>query len=189
MLIAWGEGDRAAADSVLSFVYDELHRIAHRYMSREHAGHTLQTSALVNEAYLKLVDQKRVQWHSRAHFFGLAAKMMRRILVDHARKLKCAKHGGDTLLVSLDEAVAASNERTAEVIALDEALSTLEALDPQQCRVVELRFFGGLTIRETAEALGVTVDMVKREWSTAKAWLYREMTTPEDNGTADVESG
>lgn len=175
MLIAWSDGDRAAADSVLPIVYDELHRIAHRYMSKEHPGHTLQTSGLVNEAYLKLVDQKRVHWQNRLHFFGLAAQMMRRILVDHARKLKYAKHGGGALQVSLDEAAGVSNERTAEVIALDDALSSLARLDPQQSRVVELRFFGGLTIPETAAALEISVDMVKREWSTAKAWLYREM--------------
>lgn len=175
MLIAWSDGNRDAADSVLPIVYDELHRIAHRYMSRENPGHTLQTSGLINEAYLKLVDQKRVRWQNRAHFFGLAAQLMRRILVDHARKLKYAKHGGGALQVSLDEAAVASNERPADVVALDEALSALETLDPRQSRVVELRFFGGLTIPETAAALEISVDMVKREWSTAKAWLYREM--------------
>ena len=151
--------------------------MAHRYMNRERPGHTLQTSALVNEAYLRLVDQRSVEWHNRAHFFAIAAQMMRRILVDHARSHKYAKRGAGAVHLSLEHAAMISNEPTAEVVALDEALKQLESIDPQQARVVEVRFFGGLTIKETAEALGISVDMVKREWSTAKAWLHREMSS------------
>jgi len=161
---------------MMPLVEDELRRLAHRYMSRERAGHTLQTTALVNEAYLRLIDQKNVNWQNRAHFFAIAAKMMRRILVDYARQKKYAKRGGGAIHVSLTKANAVSNERSAEVMALDEALSELEIIDSSQARVVELRFFGGLTINETAHAMGISIDMVKREWSTAKAWLHREMS-------------
>ncbi|MFN2502421.1 MAG: sigma-70 family RNA polymerase sigma factor [Pyrinomonadaceae bacterium] len=175
MLLDWSEGDQSALDRMMPIVYSELHRLAHHYMNRERVGHTLQTSALVNEAYLRLVDQRNVRWNNRAHFFAIAAQMMRRILVDYARNHLYAKRGGGALHVSLDQAQLASNEPTAEVTALDEALTKLESIDPQQARVVELRFFGGLTIKETATALGISVDTVKREWSTAKAWLYREM--------------
>ena len=180
MLQDWSDGNRAALDRLTPLVYAELHRLAHRHMNRERAGHTLQTSALVNEAFLRLVDQKNVRWNNRAHFFGIAAQMMRRILVDHARSHLYAKRGAGAVHVSLDHAALASNETSAEVTALDEALSKLESLDPQQGRVVELRFFGGLTIKETAEAMGISVDRVKCEWSTAKAWLYREMKTSSD---------
>jgi RNA polymerase sigma factor (TIGR02999 family) len=180
MLQDWSDGNRAALDRLTPLVYAELHRLAHRHMNRERAGHTLQTSALVNEAFLRLVDQKNVRWNNRAHFFGIAAQMMRRILVDHARSHLYAKRGAGAVHVSLDHAALASNETSAEVTALDEALSKLESLDPQQGRVVELRFFGGLTIKETAEAMGISVDMVKCEWSTAKAWLYREMKFSND---------
>ena len=180
LLVEWGKGDRAALDRIMPLVHNELHRIAHRYMNRERPGHTLQTSAVVNEAYLRLIDQQSVKWQNRAHFFGIAAQMMRRILVDYARKHNYAKRGGGALHVSLNEAAARSNKRTADVIALDEALTALEAIDVQQSRVVELRFFGGLTIKETAEVLGISVDMVKREWNTAKGWLYREMSNNSD---------
>ena len=176
LLINWSGGDRAAFDQLVPLVYDELHRLAHRYISREHAGHTLQTTALVNEAYLRLVDQKRMRWQNRAHFFAIAAQMMRRILVDYARKRRYAKRGGELLRVSLAEAEGLSQERAADVAALDEALESLAEIDPQQARVVELRFFGGLTIEETAEVLGLSRDMANREWATAKAWLYREMS-------------
>lgn len=175
MLLDWSEGNSDALERMMPIVYNELHRLAHRYMNRERAGHTLQTSALVNEAYMRLVDQRSVKWHNRAHFFAVAARMMRRILVDHARGRRYAKRGAGAVHVSIDHAELASNEPAAEVVALDEALARLETIDHQQGRVVELRFFGGLTINETAEALGISVDMVKREWSTAKAWLYREM--------------
>ncbi len=180
LLLDWSHGNRAALELVTPLVYGELHRLAHHYMNRERAGHTLQTSALVNEAFVRLVDQRNVKWNNRAHFFAIAAQMMRRILVDYARSHLYAKRGAGAVHVSLDQVGLASNEPTAEVTALDEALTKLESIDPQQARVVELRFFGGLTIKETAEAMGISVDMVKREWSTAKAWLYREMSTSVD---------
>lgn len=176
MLVDWSEGDPSALEHLTPLVYDELHRLAHFYMNRERAGHTLQTSALVNEAFLRLVDQNNVKWNNRAHFFAIAAHMMRRILVDYARRYLYAKRGAGAVHVSLDQVSLASDEPTAEVTALDEALTRLESIDRQQARVVELRFFGGLTIKETSTAMGLSVDMVKREWSTAKAWLYREMT-------------
>jgi len=176
MLIDWSDGNHAALERLTPLVYGELHRLAHYYMNRERAGHTLQTSALVNEAFLRLVDQRNVKWNNRAHFFAIAAQMMRRILVDHARSHLYAKRGAGAVHVSLTQADAVSKQPTAEVTALDEALTKLESIDPQQARVVELRFFGGLTIKETAEAMKISVDMVKREWSTAKAWLYREMS-------------
>ena len=176
LLHEWSEGDHAALERMTPLVYAELHRLAHRHMNRERPGHTLQTSALVNEAFLRLVDQTNVKWNNRAHFFAIAAQMMRRILVDYARGLLYAKRGGGAIHVSLDHAQLVSNSPTAEVTALDEALTKLETIDPQQARVVELRFFGGLTIKETAEVMKISVDMVKREWGTARAWLYREMT-------------
>ena len=176
MLVDWSEGDRAALDQLTPLVYGELHRLAHHYMNRERAGHTLQTSALVNEAFMRLVDQRNVRWNSRAHFFAIAAQMMRRILVDYARSHLYAKRGAGAVHVSLDQVGLAAQEPTAEVTALDEALTALAAIDPQQARVVELRFFGGLTIKETSEVMKISVDMVKREWSTAKAWLFRAMT-------------
>jgi RNA polymerase sigma factor (TIGR02999 family) len=180
MLLDWSGGDRDALERMMPIVYGELHRLAHRYMNRERPGHTLQTSALVNEAYLRLVDQRSVKWNNRAHFFAIAAQMMRRILVDYARSHLYAKRGARAVHLSLTHADEVSNEATAEITALDEALTQLQSMDPQQARVVELRFFGGLTIKETAEAMGISVDMVKREWSTAKAWLYREMKSSGD---------
>ena len=176
MLVDWSSGDQAALDRLTPLVHGELHRLAHHYMNRERGGHTLQTSALVNEAFLRLVDQRSVKWNNRAHFFAIAAQMMRRILVDYARSHLYAKRGGGAIHVSLDHAELVSNQPSADVTALDEALTKLESLDPQQARVVELRFFGGLTIKETSEVMKISVDMVKREWSTARAWLYREMT-------------
>ncbi len=176
LLTDWSGGDRAAFDELVPLVYEELRRLAHHYMGREHVGHTLQTTALVNEAYLRLADQNRMHWQNRAHFYAIAAQMMRRILVDYARKRRYAKRGGELFKVSLAEAAGLSQERAADVIALDEALKSLAEIDPQQSRVVELRFFGGLTIEETAEVLALSHDMVKREWATAKAWLYREMS-------------
>ena len=175
LLVDWSGGDRAALNELMPLVYDELRRLAHHYMSRERPGHTIQTTALVNEAYLRLVDQKNVSWQNRAHFFGIAAQLMRRILIDYARKHRSAKRGGEVRLVSLDEAAVMTEERAAELTALDEALNNLASFDPQQSRIVELRFFGGLTIEETAEVMKLSVDMVKREWSTARGWLYREM--------------
>lgn len=176
LLLDWSDGDREALERMTPLVYGELHRLAHHYMNRERADHTLQTSALVNEAFVRLVDQRNVKWNNRAHFFAIAAQMMRRILVDSARSHLYAKRGAGAVRVSLDQLGLASEERSAEITELDEALTKLEAFDPQQARVVELKFFGGLTIKETAEAMAISIDMVKREWSTAKAWLYREMT-------------
>lgn len=176
LLLDWSDGDQAAFDALMPLVYDELRQMARRFMSRERPGHTLQTTALVNEAYLRLVDQKRVHWQNRAHFFAVAAQAMRRILIDYARKQRYAKRGGGAPKISLEEAAVMSQERAADLVSLDEALTTLASIDPQQSRVVELRFFGGLTIAETAEVLRLSVDMVKREWTTAKAWLSREMS-------------
>ena len=175
LLVAWGNGDEAARDQLIPLVYEELHRLAHHYMNRERPGHTLQTSALVNEAFLKLVDQRDLHWKNRAHFFGIAAQMMRRILVDYARNRRYAKRGGSAQHVSLAEALIVSEERSAEVVALDEALSKLSAMDHRKSEIVELRFFGGLSIDETAEVLGVSPGTVMRDWTLAKAWLRKEM--------------
>ncbi|HEY3026763.1 MAG TPA: sigma-70 family RNA polymerase sigma factor [Pyrinomonadaceae bacterium] len=175
LLIAWSSGDKAALDKLMPLIHQELRSLAHRYMSREHPGHTLQTTALVNEAYLKLVNRKDVHWQNRAHFFAIAAELMRTILVDHARSHAFAKRGGGAQHLALDEAMVISQERAAEVVALDEALKGLADIDPQQARVVELRFFGGLTIEETSEVLHLSATTVKREWRSAKAWLYHEL--------------
>jgi RNA polymerase sigma-70 factor, ECF subfamily len=175
LLDAWAGGDRAALDRLLPLVQDELHRLAHRYLQRERVGHTLQTTALVHEAYLRLVDQRRVRWQNRAHFFGIAAQMMRRILIDHARKLAFAKRGGGAPRISLDEACELGEERAGELVALDDALQSLARVDQRKCRVVELRYFGGLSVEETAEVLGVHPDTVTRDWRTAKAFLRREI--------------
>ncbi len=177
LLVAWGNGDQSARDQLMPLVYDELHRLAHQYMNRERPGHTLQTSALVNEAFLRLVDQRDVHWQNRAHFLGIAAQMMRRILVDYARNRQYAKRGGNARQVSLDEAVIVSNERSADVVALDEALKSLAEFDLRKSQIVELRFFGGLSIDETAEVLTVSPGTVMRDWTLAKAWLKRAMGT------------
>ncbi|HEX6717048.1 MAG TPA: sigma-70 family RNA polymerase sigma factor, partial [Pyrinomonadaceae bacterium] len=175
LLVDWSNGDRAALDKLLPVVEQELRRLAHHYMSRERAGHTLQTTALVNEAFVRLVNRKNIQWQNRAHFFGIAAQLMRTILVDHARSHACAKRGGGAGKLELNEALVVSQQKASEVIALDEALTQLALIDPQQSRIVELRFFGGLTVEEAAEVLHVSPATIKREWSTAKAWLYREL--------------
>ncbi len=176
LLVAWGNGDQAARDQLMPLVYEELHRLAHHYMRRERPSNTLQTSGLVNEAFLKLVDQRDVHWQNRAHFFGIAAQMMRRILVDYARNRRYAKRGGNAPRVSLNEALIVSDERSAEVVALDDALKDLATMDQRKGQIVELRFFGGLSIEETAELLGVSPGTVMRDWTLAKAWLRREMT-------------
>jgi RNA polymerase sigma factor (TIGR02999 family) len=176
LLFAWSNGDRAARDELMPLVYEELRRLAHRYMGRERPDHTLQTSALVNEAYLRLIDQKDVKWQNRAHFFGIAAQMMRRILVDYARKRSFAKRGGDLRSVPLEEAVIVTPQRAAEVVALDDALTNLAELDPRKSQIIELRFFGGLSIEETAEVLGVSPGTVMRDWTLARAWLRREVS-------------
>jgi RNA polymerase sigma factor (TIGR02999 family) len=176
LLVAWGKGDELAGDQLMSLVYEELHRLAHRYMKRESPGHTLQTSALVNEAFVRLVDQKNVRWKNRAHFFGIAAQMMRRILVDYARGRNYAKRGGGAQQISLDEGLIVSDERSAEVIGVHEALERLVEFDSRKSQIIELRFFGGLSIEETAEVLGVSPGTVMRDWTLAKAWLRREMS-------------
>ena len=176
LLVAWSNGDSAARDALIPLVHDELRRLAHRYMGRERADHTLQTSALVNEAYLRLIDQKDVHWQNRAHFFAIAAQMMRRILVDYARKRRFVKHGGNLQAVSLEQAMIVSPERAAEVVALDDALKILAELDQRKSQIIELRFFGGLSIEETSEVLGVSPGTVMRDWTFAKAWLRREIT-------------
>jgi RNA polymerase sigma factor (TIGR02999 family) len=163
LLLAWSDGDRAALDKLTPLVYAELHRLAKRYMQRESPGHTLQTTALVNEAYLKLVDASRVHWQNRAHFFGVAAQIMRHILVDFARSRRNQKRGGDLRRVSFDRALMVSEERSADLLALDDALKTLELIDHRKSQVVELRFFGGLSVEETAEVLKVSPDTVLRD--------------------------
>ncbi len=173
LLLDWSHGNQAALERLTPLIYEELHRLAHRHMRRERGGHTLQTSALVNEVYLRLIDQRNVHWQNRAHFFSIASRLMRRILVDHARSHQYEKRGGDRLQVSLDEAALVSQERAEELIALDEALTSLAAIDPRKCQVVELRFFGRMSVEETAAALSVSPVTVKRDWSTAKAWLHR----------------
>jgi RNA polymerase sigma factor (TIGR02999 family) len=175
LLLAWSDGNQAALEQLTPLVYRELRRLARGYMRQERHDHILQTTALINEAYLRLIDWKDVRWQNRAHFFGVAAQLMRRILVDFARASHQAKRGGAMRQVSLDEAAAVSVERAAEFIALDEALSRLAAIDQRRSRMVELRFFGGLNEEETAEALKVSPRTVRREWSLARAWLYREL--------------
>ena len=176
LLLDWSNVDKTALDKLMPLIYDELRRLAHRYMSRERAGHTMQTTALVNEAYVRLVNRQNVHWQDRAHFFAIAAELMRTILVDHARSHATAKRGGGARKFSLDEALVVSQERATEVVALDEALKALALIDPKQSRIVELRFFGGLTIEETAEVLALSTATIKREWNTAKAWLYHELS-------------
>jgi RNA polymerase sigma factor (TIGR02999 family) len=179
LLADWRSGDKEALDHLLPIVYSELHRLAEAYLRRERPGHTLQPTALVNEAYLRLVGQRQVEWQSRAHFFGIAAKMMRRILVDHARAQNAGKRGGGLRRVTLDSSFDAEERREVDLLALDEALEALSKLDPRQGRIVELRFFVGLTLEETAEVIGVAPITVRREWNLAKAWLYREMSARE----------
>lgn len=185
LLIEWGQGDRAALDRLTPLVYDEIRRIAHRYVQREHEGHTLQTTALINEAYLRLAGSQNVAWQNRAHFFAVTAQVMRHILIDHARRRHYVKHGGEAQRVAFDEALAAedatrmSQPRAAELLALDEALDELAKLDPRKSRVVELRYFGGLSLEETAEILEVSPMTVRRDWRAAKAWLYKRVMSDE----------
>ena len=175
LLQDWSEGDESALERLMPLVYDELHRLAHQHMKREKPGQILQTSALINEAYLRLVDRPRIHWENRAQFFGIATRVMRRILVDEARKRKSDKRGGDAIQVTLNDATNLVHEQAANVVALDEALKTLEAIDSRQCKIVELRFFGGLSVDETAEVLKVSPGTVMRDWTFARAWLKTEM--------------
>lgn len=179
LLLNWGQGDQGAREALIPLVYDELRRLARRYLRRERPDHTLQSAALVNEAYLRLIRQDQPQWQNRAHFFGVAAQLMRHILVDHARNRAAAKRGAGAPRLTLDPDVALPQARDVDLVALDDALNQLAALDPQQSRLVELRFFGGLSIEETSVVLGVSPATVKREWATARAWLQREMRNKE----------
>ena len=176
LLKDWSGGDSTALDRLIPLVYDELHRLAHQHMRRERAGHMLQTSALINEAYLRLVDQPELNLENRAHFFGVAARLMRQILVDEARKRNSAKRGGDAIQLSLTEATNVAQEQAANVVAVDDALKTLEGIDRRQSEIVELRFFGGLSIEETAKVLSVSPGTVMRDWTFARAWLRNEMS-------------
>jgi len=185
LLLAWGEGDEAALEQLIPLVYQELHRLARHYMRQEQPGHILETTALINEAYLRLVDGNRVHWQNRSHFYALCARAMRRILIDHAKSRRRAKRGGGAHEVSLDEVASLAQDRAAELVLLDEALKRLETFDKRKSQVVELRFFGGLSIEETAEVMKISTISVSRDWSTAKAWLHREMSgkEPDDTGT------
>jgi RNA polymerase sigma-70 factor (ECF subfamily) len=192
LLRAWSEGDQRALDKLTPIVYDELRRLARGYMNRERAGHSLQTTALVHEAYMRLVDYDRMQWQDRAHFFAVSAQLMRRILVEHARRHNL-KRGGDVQHVSLDEAARVGGDESApnsvDFVVLDDALNALARVDPRKVQVVEMRFFGGLSVEETAEVLKVSPVTVMRDWTTAKAWLYRELGGSTGDGFGSVETG
>lgn len=176
LLVNWANGDQTALDALMPMVYAELHRLAHRYMRRERPGHTIQTSELVNEAYLKLIDQRNTRWQNRTQFFAISAQLMRRILVDHARSHAYVKRGGGLRKVSLREIADLSHVGPSEIVMLDEALAVLAEIDPRQSQIVELRFFAGLTIKETAEVMELSPATIKLEWRTARAWLYRHIT-------------
>jgi RNA polymerase sigma-70 factor (ECF subfamily) len=175
LLDDWNKGDPAALEKLTPLIYDELRRIAHRYAHRERNGHTLQTTALVNEAYLRLAGDRKPDWQNRSHFFAVTAQVMRHILIDYARRRRYLKHGGDAQQVPLAEVASMADDRAAELVALDEALEELARLDPRKTRVVELRYFGGLSLAETAEALGISLMTVRRDWRAAKAWLFRRL--------------
>ena len=176
LLAEWSEGNQAALDKLYPLVYNELRRLAHGYLRRERKGHTLQTTALINEAYLRLVDQKQVHWANRSHFFAISAQIMRRILIDHARRYDYAKRGGGAQRISLDEAAVVAKERARELLMLDEALNGLAKIDPRRGRVVELRYFGGLNNEEIAAVLKISENTVTRDWNMARAWLYQELS-------------
>ncbi|HYR91861.1 MAG TPA: sigma-70 family RNA polymerase sigma factor [Terriglobia bacterium] len=180
LLLAWSDGDQAALDKLAPLVEAELHRLARGYLRQERPGHTLQATALVNEAYMRLIDWKNVHWQNRAHFLGVSAKLMRRILVDHARRHNYLKRGGEALRISLDEEAVGSSSRGSDLVALDDALQTLAAMDERKGQIVEFRFFGGLSVEETAEVMKISPRTVKREWSLAQAWLYCELNNRED---------
>lgn len=186
LLLAWREGDQRALDALVPCVYAELRRLAHRHMRGERPDHPLQTTALVHEAYLRLIDSSRVRWQNRAHFFAVTAQLMRRVLVDVARTRGAGKRGGGVSMVELREDLDAASEQSADVVAVDEALTALAAVDPRKARVVELRYFGGLTVEETAEVLQISPDTVTRDWKMAKLWLLRELDPTA--GRAEVTS-
>jgi len=177
LLVASAEGDKAALDSLMPVVYDELRRLAQKYLSRERVDHTLQTTALVHEAYLRLIDQKCVNWQNRAQFFGIAAQMMRRILINHANQRSAQKREGYATKISLDEAISFFEKRELDLLALNEALNDLATLDPQQAQIVEMRFFGGLTTEEIADVLDISAATSKRDWESAKLWLRRQLSS------------
>ncbi len=181
LLRAWGDGDQNALEGLTPIVYAELRRLAHRYMKRERPGHSLQTTALVNEAYMRLVDYKRMHWQDRAHFFAVSAQLMRRILVEHARRQNL-KRGAGVQHVPLDEAATVSGGRASDLVALDDAMNALARLDPRKVKVVEMRFFGGLSVEETAQVLKVSPVTVRRDWSSAKVWLYGALTSGAGDG-------
>jgi len=187
LLRAWSGGDPGALARLTPIVYDELHRLARRFMKRERPGHSLQTTALVNEAYTRLVDYKRMQWQDRAHFFAVSAQLMRRNLVEHARRHNL-KRGGGVQHVSLDEATIVGGDGDTDLVALDDAMNALARLDPRKVQVVEMRFFGGLSVEETAEVLKVSPVTVKRDWRSARTWLYRELTGATNNGPPTLET-
>ena len=187
LLQAWSEGDRDALDRLTPIVYGELHRLAQRYMRRERPGHSLQATALVNEAYMRLADYKSMRWQNRAHFFAVSAQLMRRILVEHARRHNL-KRGGDVPHVALEETVMIGGDRDADLVSLDDAMNTLARFDARKAQVVEMRFFGGLSVEETAEVLKVSSVTVMRDWSTAKAWLYRELAGEAHDGPESLET-
>ena len=180
LLIKLSNGQRAVVDDLLPLIYDELRSLAANYLRRERVSHTLQPTALVHEAYLKLVDVNQVTWQNRAHFFGVAANLMRRILIDYARQHKADKRGGEFQKLALDENIDKAQEQSAELVALDDALETLTKIDPVKARIVELRYFGGLTVEETAEVMGISTITVKRHWRMAKAWLYGQLSNTDD---------
>lgn len=185
LLRAWSDGDQGALEKLTPIVYDELHNLARRYMKRERPGHSLQTTALVNEAYMRLVDYKRMQWQNRAHFYAVSAQLMRRILVERARRHNL-KRGGGVQHVPLDETAMVSGGQTTDLVALDDAMNALARLDARKAQVVEMRFFGGLSVEESAEVLKVSPVTVMRDWSTAKAWLYRELNSGAGNELGSV---
>jgi RNA polymerase sigma factor (TIGR02999 family) len=187
ILRAWSDGDQSALDRLTPIVYDELHRLARRYMRHERPGHSLQTSALVNEAYLRLVDYERMEWQNRAHFFAVSAQLMRRILVGHARRHNL-KRGGGVEHVALEEAAVVGGGQGPDLVALDDAMDALARIDPRKVQVVEMRFFGGLSVEETAEVLKVSTITVKRDWRLARAWLYRELTGGTTDGFRTMEA-
>lgn len=187
LLKAWSDGNQAALEKLTPIVYKELHRLAGRYMKGERPGHSLQTTALVNEAYMRLVDYKRMKWQNRAHFFAVSAQLIRRILVEHARR-RNLKRGAGFRHISLDDVPVTGSARSADLVALDDAMTALARMDPRKERVVEMRFFGGLSVEETAEVLKVSTVTVMRDWSTAKAWLYRELGGKKSDGLRSLET-
>jgi RNA polymerase sigma factor (TIGR02999 family) len=188
LLRAWSDGDQSALDRLTPIVYGELHRLAARYMRRERPGHSLQTTALVNEAYMRLVDYERMHWQNRAHFFAVSAQLMRRILVEHARRHNL-KRGGGLQHLSLDEVAIVGGGQDADLVELDNAMNDLARIDPRKVQVVEMRFFGGLSVEETADVLKISTITVKRDWRAAKAWLYRELTGGSIHGLGTLETG